>query len=116
MNNEHIKHLALINGFKLKEQPDGSMDLNPYVYDFANALLGEWYPHTQLPINSSKVLCVRPPRFDGDTDTHWIDWCERFVFQKEYHTEDDYTPERSAWTWHGEARHCKEFKWRYLWD
>ena len=38
---EKIKQIALANGFKLKEQPDGSMDLNPYVYDFAEALLRE---------------------------------------------------------------------------
>ena len=38
MNKEQIKHLALYNGFKLKEQPDGTMDLNPYVYDFARVL------------------------------------------------------------------------------
>lgn len=36
---EKIKQIALANGFKLKEQPDGSIDLNPYVYDFAEALL-----------------------------------------------------------------------------
>lgn len=33
-----VKELALANGFKLKEQADGSMDLNPYVYQFAAAL------------------------------------------------------------------------------
>ena len=33
MTNERIKEIALANGFKLKEQPDGEMDLNPYVYD-----------------------------------------------------------------------------------
>lgn len=38
MNKETIKELALTNGFKLKEQPDGAMDLNPYVYEFAAAL------------------------------------------------------------------------------
>lgn len=36
---EQIKELALANGFKLKEQPDGSFDLNPYVYEFAEKLL-----------------------------------------------------------------------------
>ena len=36
---EQIKELALRTGFKLKEQPDGSMDLNPYVYEFAHALI-----------------------------------------------------------------------------
>jgi hypothetical protein len=39
MNNERIKELALANGFKLKEQPDGTMELNTYVYEFAKALL-----------------------------------------------------------------------------
>jgi hypothetical protein len=51
MTNDRIKELALANGFKLKEQPDGSMDLNPYVFDFANALLAEakpgWMPITK---------------------------------------------------------------------
>jgi hypothetical protein len=40
MTNEQIKRLALANGFKLKEQPDGRMDLNPYVYEFARSLIG----------------------------------------------------------------------------
>lgn len=39
MTNEQIKEIALANGFKLKEQPNGDMDLNPYVYDFARALI-----------------------------------------------------------------------------
>ena len=39
MTNDQIKELALAHGFKLKEQPDGKMDLNPYVYDFARALI-----------------------------------------------------------------------------
>lgn len=32
LDKETIKQIALDNGFKLKEQPDGSLDLNPYVY------------------------------------------------------------------------------------
>ena len=39
ITNDQIKELALANGFKLKEQPDGTMDLNPYVYEFARALV-----------------------------------------------------------------------------
>lgn len=39
MQREQIKALALANGFKLKTQPDGSEDLNPYVYEFAAALM-----------------------------------------------------------------------------
>ena len=38
MTNDQIKELAIANGFKLKEQPDGSMNLNPYVYEFAQKL------------------------------------------------------------------------------
>lgn len=39
MTNEQIKKIALACGFKLKEQPTGEMDLNPYVYDFARELI-----------------------------------------------------------------------------
>lgn len=39
MNKKTIKEIALNCGFKLKLQADGVMDLNPYVYEFANQLL-----------------------------------------------------------------------------
>lgn len=42
LTNEEIRNLALASGFKLKEQANGSMDLNPYVYEFARRLLGEF--------------------------------------------------------------------------
>ena len=38
LDNQKIKELALANGFKLKEQANGNLDLNAYVYDFANAI------------------------------------------------------------------------------
>ena len=38
MDIQKIKELALANGFKLKEQASGNLDLNAYVYDFANAI------------------------------------------------------------------------------
>ncbi|WP_313582549.1 hypothetical protein [Acinetobacter variabilis] len=38
MDIEKVKELALANGFKLKEQASGNLDLNAYVYDFANAI------------------------------------------------------------------------------
>ena len=38
MEIQKIKELALANGFSLKEQASGNMDLNSYVYDFANAI------------------------------------------------------------------------------
>lgn len=39
MTDGEITLLALNSGFKLKEQPDGSMALNPYVFEFARTLL-----------------------------------------------------------------------------
>lgn len=39
MDRDAIRALALAHGFKLKPQPDGTEDLNPYVYDFAVALM-----------------------------------------------------------------------------
>ena len=36
---QYIKDVALDCGFKLKEQPDGNLDLNPYVYTFADKLI-----------------------------------------------------------------------------
>lgn len=54
MDIQKIKELALANGFKLKEQADGSMDLNAYVYDFANAIeqaaKAQAVPDTYTPI------------------------------------------------------------------
>ena len=41
MNKQQVKELALSNGFKLKQQPSGEMDLNPYVYKFAEDLLAK---------------------------------------------------------------------------
>jgi hypothetical protein len=40
MDKNRIRELALANGFKLKDLPDGSVDLKPYVYDFALAIRG----------------------------------------------------------------------------
>ena len=39
MTNDEIRAMALSHGFTLRPQPDGSMDLNPYVYAFARALV-----------------------------------------------------------------------------
>ena len=41
MTENQIKEVALASGFKLKPQPDGGEDLNPYVYDFARKLVAE---------------------------------------------------------------------------
>jgi hypothetical protein len=41
MTDQEIEALALAHGFKRKLQADGSMDLNPYVFDFARALIAK---------------------------------------------------------------------------
>ena len=45
MDIQKVKELALANGFKLKEQASGNMNLNAYVYDFANAIERELKAH-----------------------------------------------------------------------
>ena len=49
MDIQKIKELALANGFKLKEQASGNMDLNAYVYDFANAIEREAKAQADVP-------------------------------------------------------------------
>jgi hypothetical protein len=44
MDKQRIREMALAAGFKLKPQPDGTEDLNPYVYDFARALMADAPP------------------------------------------------------------------------
>lgn len=39
MTKDEIKAMAIKCGFTLREQSKGRMDLNPYVYDFAERLI-----------------------------------------------------------------------------
>lgn len=39
MTDSQIEQIALANGFALKTQADGAMALNPYVFNFARALI-----------------------------------------------------------------------------
>lgn len=60
MDIQKIKELALANGFKLKEQASGNMDLNAYVYDFANAIeraaTAHAVPETQQALNDRLLV------------------------------------------------------------
>lgn len=51
MDAQKIKKIALANGFSLKEQASGNMDLNSYVYEFAQALIAEAQKVTELKAN-----------------------------------------------------------------
>lgn len=62
MDIQKIKELALANGFKLKEQASGNMDLNAYVYDFANAVEQETKAQA---VPEWKDYTVESPRIDG---------------------------------------------------
>lgn len=61
MNKEQIKQLALANGFKLKEQANGTLDLNPYVYEFTKALIVDVVADCIMRIDSIPVLCHDNP-------------------------------------------------------
>ena len=54
MNKAMIKQIALDSGFKLKKQPCGEMDLNPYVYEFAERLINQ---STSKPPKKFKTEC-----------------------------------------------------------
>ena len=90
---QKIKELALVNGFKLKEQASGNMDLNAYVYDFANAIEQEakaeskWISvNDQMPEGNILVLAMSQTvsnifnvynvmaldEFEESDITHWM--------------------------------------------
>ena len=74
VTNDQIKELALAYGFKLKEQPNGEMDLNPYVYDFARAIGGNQHPNRKhikhlidnLELGKAIILNEQNFKFDNE--------------------------------------------------
>ena len=102
MEIQKVKELALANGFKLKEQASGNMDLHSYVYEFANAIeqaakaqaVQEWIsvednlPNRQVNVlvaSKHDFLCIASLTnnhknnkfYDGDgfainSITHWM--------------------------------------------
>ena len=59
MTNEQIKELALAHGFKLKEQPNGEMDLSPYVFNAIRACQPQWISvDERLPSEDGTYLVV----------------------------------------------------------
>lgn len=69
MDIEKVKELALANGFKLKEQASGNMDLNAYVYDFANAVERELKAHA---VPEGYVLASKEPSADLVNHGHQV--------------------------------------------
>lgn len=67
MDIQRIKELALANGFSLKPQASGNMDLNAYVYEFANAI--EQEAKAQAVPEGFVLLPIKDAKFfshDGD--------------------------------------------------
>ena len=60
MDIQKIKELALANGFSLKEQASGNMDLHSYVYEFANAIeqaaKAQAVPNVQQALNDRLLV------------------------------------------------------------
>lgn len=70
ISREKIKDIALQEGFKLKEQPSGELDLNPYVYGFANRLVNQ---HSKISVIDD--YCTELSEFT------------RKIFGSEFHTQ-----------------------------
>lgn len=72
MTNDKIKEIALASGFKLKEQPDNSVDLNPYVYEFALRLLNK---QNVMLFNDMKVKKFWFDGYGHKQGKQGIDYC-----------------------------------------
>lgn len=86
MVKRHVKEIALSNGFKLKEQPDGEMDLNPYVYQFADALCNQ---QSARIAELEKALKDIAAVIDGDLRVTAIDILNGIVHPKEINADAD---------------------------
>lgn len=65
-----IKELALASGFKLKEQASGNMDLNSYVYEFAEKLLED--KQREIDELKAKVEKLESLQVDCMIDQKWF--------------------------------------------
>ena len=78
MDIQKIKELALANGFKLKEQADGSMDLNAYVYDFANSIeqaaKAQAVPETQQAVIDELKAQLKAVH---DSRVEFVEYCRK---------------------------------------
>ncbi|QCR38779.1 hypothetical protein [Nissabacter sp. SGAir0207] len=57
MNKQDIKAMLLAHGLKPTQQPDGSMDLHPYLYRFVEALLERFWLDVANPVS---VIQIKP--------------------------------------------------------
>ena len=75
MDIQKIQELALANGFSLKEQASGNMDLNSYVYDFANAIEQQVLENLK-PKPPSKLIVKASVRYWEDSKINGVEGTE----------------------------------------
>ncbi|PLR29227.1 hypothetical protein CYR55_22910 [Chimaeribacter californicus] len=82
MNKQEIKAIFLAHGFQERLQADGSMDLNPYVYEAAEALLERFWIDTSIryhlfALNRAVTLLRALARFTtaGSTTSRFLFSC-----------------------------------------
>ncbi len=74
---EQIRELALRCGFKVREQPNGEMDLNPYVYRFAQNLLDNIW----ISLDDGLPKCGKTTKFLAKNGIQVISKLHRFTFE-----------------------------------
>lgn len=89
MDRKQIKEWALANGFKLKTQPDGSHDLNPYVYQFAEEVIKNARRYESTLEQQVKRLQEHPDSYQSGFDdgcksaqvhvNRWKEWARHQV-------------------------------------
>lgn len=88
MTKLQVRDLALKKGFQLKLQPNGGMDLDLYVYEFAEALVSKVREELEVTPASSVDMVNEPPHYkqgevgciDGIksalTEEEWRGYCK----------------------------------------
>lgn len=72
MDIQKIKELALANGFSLKEQASGNMDLNSHVYEFAQAIEQQVLENLK-PKPPSKLIVKASVRYWEDSKINGVE-------------------------------------------
>ena len=72
MEIQKIKEISLVNGFSLKQQASGNMDLHSYVYEFANAIEQEVLNNLKVG-SPAKLLITANVRYWEDTAINGVE-------------------------------------------
>ena len=93
MSKQTVKDLALKNGFKLKQQPNGELELNPYVYDFADELVKDQQQtieslKAQLAQYQSDDYVLVPKKelsiwYFNEAEGYWLEEADNFLCEIE---------------------------------